>query len=277
MSQATKKTRFEIGPISKATKFVFGVFGFGAVYKPPAPFPMNVAISAFFGGLSLATGGAGKLNLKRHQKYRDQRAENILQDIRSSKKPATFSFYLRSFDTTGKLLEILERKSVMPFQYDDTDLETFIACAVEPFASLLALGMKGEQIGAGRIESDENSWERTMELLAKKAKFLFVIPYDSDGAKTELKFIRNNNLLKKTIFIMPPQAVKQLNWAEQWKRATKGVEEYDYKLPSYNPNGMIFYMINGKTIKYQENFIVEKNFRKMSDKIESFCKKAINL
>ena len=75
---------------------------------------------------------------------------------------------------------------------------------------------------------------------------------------------------------MPPQAVRRLNWEEQWKRATKGVEEYGYKLPSYNPNGMIFYMINGKTIKYRENFIVEKNFRKMSEKIQSFCKKAIN-
>ena len=257
MALKKKKTKFQVGPITKITKNICGGAGFGAVYKPPpgVGFPMNIAMTAFFATASFAVGTVGKLNIKRHQKYRDRRAESILNSILTSNSPNPFSLYLRSFDTTGKLLEILEKKTVLPFTYDDTDLETFIACAVEPYAPLIALGIKGEQIGAGRILCDGSNWENCMEILAKNAKIIFAIPYDTDGTKTEINFIKNNNLIRKTIFVMPPQAVKNLDWKKQWEKATYGIEKFGFNLPRYNPAGMLFYMKNPKEVKYREDFV----------------------
>ena len=278
MIKLTKNTRFEAGPVTKGGRLIFGAAGMNAAMKPPpgVGFPMNIAIIATFGVASFATGGLSKLNLKRHQKYRDQRAEKIFKEISSSNSHPAYTLYLRSFDTTGKLLEILEKKTVLPFTYDDTDLETYIACAVEPFAPLIALGMKkGEQIGAGRIVSDSSNWQKKLILLAKKAQLIFLIPFDSDGIKLEIQFIKNYNLFKKTIFIMPPQAVKKMDWEKRWEKVLNGVKDLGFKLPAYNPQGMLFSMIDGNTLNCKDPFLVEKNFRKMNKKIKSFCNRVL--
>ena len=279
MLKITKNTRFEAGLITKTGRAICGAGGTKAVLSPPpsAPFPMNIAIAVTFGVASLAAHGVSKLNLKRHQKYRDQRAEQILHEIRSSKNSPAFSLYLRSFITTGKLLEMLEKKTILPFNYDDTDLEIFIASAVEPFAPLVALGKKGEQVGAGRIESSESDWQRLLKLLAEKAKLIFIIPYDSGGTKWEIDFIKKNKLIKKTIFVMPPQGIKSLNWSEQWRKVASSVKISGFQLPSYNTNGMLFSMVSSKKIKHSEDFIVEKSFRKMNKKIQLYCKQVISI
>jgi hypothetical protein len=279
MIKLTKNTRFEAGPIAKGGRLIFGAAGLNAAIKPPAGvgFPMNLAIMATYGVASLATGGLSTLNLKRHQKYRDQRADKIFKEISSSNSHPAYTLYLRSFDTTGKLLEILEKKTVLPFTYDDTDLETYIACAVEPFAPLIALGReKGEQIGAGRIVSDGSTWQKKLTLLAKKAQLIFLIPFDSDGIKLEIQFIQSYKLFKKTIFIMPPQAVKKMDWEKRWEKVSNSIKDLGFKLPAYNPQGMLFSMQNRNTLNCTDPFAVEKDFRKMNKKLKSFCNQVLS-
>jgi hypothetical protein len=89
------------------------------------------------------------------------------------------------------------------------DLETVVAMSVDSYAPLIALGRPGEQVGAGRVLTTEESWKATFEKLAGGVSTIFLIPSSHPGTLWELRrVVVDPEMLRKTAFIIPPYYVK---------------------------------------------------------------------
>ncbi len=164
------------------------------------------------------------------QRDRDQRTAQLYDKLNANnpdEQTETFSFYLRPFKSTGRvripLRSKMYKRGVLAGPthgiYDPEigrtsrykryvtfgDFETELAKIVETESPLVALGRTGEQIGAGRLESNDKDWRKSFKLFAQHARVIFLIPSTHDGTKWEIKRILNDSgLLLKTIFFIPP-------------------------------------------------------------------------
>jgi len=78
-----------------------------------------------------------------------------------------------------------------------------LTAAVERTTPLVALGRSGEQVGAGRIKSHNDTWRATFERLAQAAEIIFVLPGDSESVRWEVDWLCANQLLGRCIFLDP--------------------------------------------------------------------------
>jgi hypothetical protein len=71
---------------------------------------------------------------------------------------------------------------------------------------VLALGTPGEQVGAGRIASTDETWQRGIWELATGARALLVLPATSAGTHWEIdRILHDSGLLRKASFLVPPE------------------------------------------------------------------------
>jgi hypothetical protein len=164
------------------------------------------------------------------QRGRDRRAVQIYEQLSADNADALevpYSLYLRPFTSTGHvripLRSAIYKRGVLagptPGIFDRElgrttlykryvtfgDFETELAALVETQAPLIALGRTGEQIGAGRIESDHKDWRTRFELLAAHAMIIFLVPSTHAGTQWEIQRILNDpKFLHKTILFIPP-------------------------------------------------------------------------
>lgn len=159
---------------------------------------------------------------KREQAAVQRRRDNAAIELSRSISPhgtsaQGYCLYLRPFVSTGHL-PICVVASTMYFKYpavvgkeqveehrDLVDLETLLAMAVSFYAPLVALGRPGEQVGAGRILTTEDSWRIEFSRLSAGARIIFLLPSSTPGTRWELReVIDDEHLLSKTVFLIPP-------------------------------------------------------------------------
>jgi hypothetical protein len=150
------------------------------------------------------------------QRKRDERAKTLGKAISSNTTPHDYCLYLRPFTVTGKVpICVLDstregtspRGKPLPPTRDRRflDLETLLAMAMDSYAPLICLGLPGEQVGAGRIQTTDESWQSEFLRLAFAARFILLIPSSRTGTAWELNAILvSPALLSKTVFIIPP-------------------------------------------------------------------------
>jgi hypothetical protein len=154
-----------------------------------------------------AAGGADE---RTAQRSRDRRAASLLEEMKNG--GIEFFLYLRPFASTGGVQIV---RSITPRRIRGglvtgalevcwNDLEALLAKYLEPYGPLIGLGRPGEQIGAGRITSDEESWQTLVTTLAANARLLFLLPALDSGTRWEMDLVFSQpGLLGKTIFIVP--------------------------------------------------------------------------
>jgi len=87
------------------------------------------------------------------------------------------------------------------------DLEVVLSMVLESSAPLVALGEPGEQVGAGRISSDEVAWRDNFRRLADQAINILLLPSTHEGTSEEfLHILGHDDLLSKTLFLLPPDS-----------------------------------------------------------------------
>ncbi len=172
------------------------------------------------------------------QRNRDRKAKKILLAITSRPKNESFPeqlrdsycLYLRPFDSTKRLKIVVkawrQKRSMLDPDgfafstyikgFGETfiyrryaiwgDVETLLAQQLESFkVPLMALGNPGEQIGAGRMDTAEETWKKDVQELAAGARALFVLPSTAAGTTWEINYIFGHpELLTKTFFLVPP-------------------------------------------------------------------------
>jgi hypothetical protein len=198
--------------------------------------------------MGIVTNSIDRFFLYRQQRFRDKRALEIFSAVKAG-KPAIYSLYLRGFGTTGhlhfgkggkaRLEDRLQDLEIRGGQNAFSDLETLITEAMEYFAPMIALGRPGEQLGAGRVETEEENWIEDFQLLALHAKTLVLFPIATEGTLREVEFIVKHGFWPKTIILMPTEN-PSANWDLQWDYMKRKAEEFGLDFPVYQSGGMVF-------------------------------------
>ena len=228
-----EKTNYGPGPFATPIYTIGSAFAFAVVYtisRNPPPLDWSVppiigaGILALF--LLLASGAIGKLLERRHKRSnqlkRDRRARLILEQARQG-RAGDYSLYLRGFRSTGQMPAEDTSSLVQPgFDPRDAesaavDLEAVFAQVLESEAPVVALGRPGEQVGAGRVETQDDTWKRDFEILADNALLLLVLPSPGRSVEWEIKWAKLGGHLQKSLFVMPPKKPWHLTLIRQRK------------------------------------------------------------
>jgi hypothetical protein len=205
------------------------------------------------------------VKIKRHsvmklQESRDCKGAALSDALeRSAEKDQNFALYLRPFKVTDKL-----PTSLPGF----LDFEGLLEDALRNTIPLYALGHPMETYGAGRILTDEASWQPKIISMMDAAQTIFILPSDRPGTLWEIEHVFQNNLIEKCVFIMPPTGATKWtkepkeNWkydmalvdqSRDWADAARALETFKIHLPQYEQSGA-FFTINraGELNKYRE-------------------------
>ena len=180
-------------------------------------FFVALKISALAMTVASVGGAVSKLDKHLIQRRRNIFAAQILRYLRQGKplRPGRDDYvvYLRPFFTTGQMpLENPSRRflrifPVMPhyfvrrYEPPASDLEAVIVLLVERLGKLIAIGQPGEQVGSGRVASDDDCWRDDVAMLIERARLLVMIPSERPGTSWEMQFVRNCGHLGKCLFL----------------------------------------------------------------------------
>ena len=183
--------------------------------------------------------------LLRHlsQSESDELAQRILIAVRED-KPAErpYFLYLRAFETTRRLrtpLFLLELSTFGLSRLFNSELEGFVSSAVRKSGPLIALGHPGENFGAGRVGTSDETWMNDLTKLSQRARGILLIPSHRPGTLWEIEHVRKTGLLSRTVFVMPPES-RKFSWRSHWSQARQAMGSLGSALPEYEELGMMF-------------------------------------
>lgn len=194
-----------------------------------------------------------RMGREKRQLKRNLKAELLLDNLKQGGDPP-FSLYLRSFSQEdgfkrkkGFWWYVLLEGDVSLM--DRETLELLISQRVRMRHPMVALGLPGEQLGAGRLVSTESEWKDLTLFLMDRATMIFIIPGPSEGVLWEVRHL-TRTYYNKTRFIMPP--VRFLGGAagraeELWDEARLPCISRGADLPRYDPKGALLVLdANGR-------------------------------
>lgn len=190
--------------------------------------------------------------LRRQRLRRRQAAyDDIARDIAASLggadaapgRPQHFGVYLRPFFVTGQL------------PVAGIDVETALVYSLQPVLPIIALGQPGEHVGAGRIETSEDSWQAEILPLLEDASLIMVIPSHRSGTRWEIGVLRRHGYLDKTVFIMPPDMpFAEGRYADEWSRTVDTLRLDGIDMPVYDRRGRFFKLDGAGQLQYSAVF-----------------------
>lgn len=164
-----------------------------------------ILLGVVSGTLMSIANRAFRNDVRRAQRELDLRASELVGWVKDGRPVEPFALYLRPFVTTERLVA----QPVADFGSGDDfpvhlDVETLLARALRQDLDLVGLGRPGEiEVGAGRVVSDEGEWRDIVQAMARKATLIVMVPLARPGTLEELRFLVTNELLPKTILLMP--------------------------------------------------------------------------
>jgi len=194
----------------------------------------------------------------------DRLAEHTLKRSLSAARRGEqqpIALYLRPFDLTNKLQYFNPNFSVISLskikQSGSVELESLLAEALSLSTPLVALGEPGEHIGAGRAFLDEEEWREGFRNLASVAERILIVPSANEGTLWEIAWLKENNLLDKCLFIMPPESLFQyllaVDMSALWDTARSALLDKGITLPEYDEDGMFFTLDSGGNVAASVN------------------------
>ncbi len=251
------------------------------------------------GLMSLAVFIIGKLHIQitsvidseertRLQQLRNEEVENLIDKIAGNalNDIIPFSIYLRPFIISDKIhvtksLPRFNPLSITTFynhDYYDSDFESIIAATVERFGLLVALEMDENKniIGFGKTYIKNKNWKKEIAKIVTLSSLIVTIPiivHEDSGTLWEIQYLSENELLYKTIFIMPPQQGSSIKLMDTWNTSKSIIEKKTgITIPGYTPLGAIFNIGTHKSVCGIEYLNLEFNnpylaFKHITDKI----------
>jgi hypothetical protein len=162
-----------------------------------------------------------------------------------------FALFLRPFSITRRLAVKNPYASVgylWPGAANEpklVDLETLLADAFSSDNPLVGLGEPGEAIGVGRVRTSEQDWREAVKKMAPAAQNVLVVPSAKEGTKWEIEYLKEQGLLSKCVFIMPPS--RDIEIVQDWKSS---IGKVPVEMPPHDPAGLLYSVnANGQIVK----------------------------
>jgi hypothetical protein len=196
-------------------------------------------------------------NQKRAHRERSQRA--IASALRAGQPaPHPYALYLRPFITSESLTVANSRygRRLVPsldrFFGRRLDLETVLAVASERLgAPLIALGDTGFELGAAKVVTGDEDWQRMFMLLAEHASSIYVVPLPRPSTLWEVEtLLADDRFSAKALFIMPMRLRSgvQERLESYWDDVCRRMRDKHISFPAFEPKGAFFALRNGGTL-----------------------------
>ncbi|MBI1761324.1 MAG: hypothetical protein HYR56_07810 [Acidobacteria bacterium] len=143
-----------------------------------------------------------RADVMRAQQRRDAHATQLAEAALAGAPVERFALYLRPFVSTDRLIaQPLPSDTEVPVHLD---VETVLARGFRTTVPIIALGTTGDTMeGAARVMVSDDHWREMVEALARRAEFIVMVPLSRPGTMWELEWLKQSDLLKKVLFIMP--------------------------------------------------------------------------
>jgi hypothetical protein len=136
-------------------------------------------------------------------------------------------------------------------------LEAALHRALTRHVVFISLGGRPDGYGAGRLmllgTGDEDSWKKLVEAMIGVADVVVLVPNASEGIAWEIDLLIRQQLLPKTVFVMPPGAT-DLNVPDLWIETATMMADRGIRLPDYDPNGLFFQLGPDGQVTYRWPF-----------------------
>ncbi len=170
-----------------------------------------------------------------------QRQWNVLAkqladgEIQNLPNGAPFALYLRPF-----ALEKFLRQPKRFFTVFFRDVVNFDFVLQEYFRGMemlmISIGATNEEPGAGHVMTDDTVWRERFRTLATRAHTIVVVPGVQPSIRSEIRWLRDANLLSKAIFFKPgPYPSPYWQSAQEVFKTEEGIH-----LPDWMPRQVSF-------------------------------------
>jgi hypothetical protein len=179
------------------------------------------------------------------QKLRDQIAQRLADEahrhmasIAAGEKIDAFVLYLRPFRVEKHLHTAASFLSPRTYflhprvRFDYVLHERLSAKGIP----LLAIGIPGDEQGAGNVSVSDAEWRDRFRELAHLARTIVVVPGRQPGITSEIRWLRVSGLLGNAVFFKPNGYPRR-----EWETLRTAYEtEEDIELPEYSPQQISF-------------------------------------
>jgi len=204
----------------------------------------------------------------RKKKREKEQSKNNRRALAALEKNIDFSLYLRPFDTEDSI--VYDNATVVDkifafvpgnaLNEDAVDFEFYLSSSLENECALYAIGSPTNSMGAAKVFVPDDGWNDTFCDLAKRAKVIFVLPFYTLSTAYEIRWLKENNVLKKVIFIMPDDVpvgvvgedfdeknIFDVDWvSDKWEKGRKKYAKCGINLPEFCGDGVLFQLdVNG--------------------------------
>ncbi|MER8777012.1 hypothetical protein [Mesorhizobium sp. M0977] len=128
--------------------------------------------------------------------------------------------------------------TLLPFETDAEAIEAQLARAV---GDLRVVGGSDEIVGRVRVLSSHVDWKAKFGRLASASSNIFVLPTTGTGTLWEIAWLKDQGLLKKTIFLMRSSDIAPENLEALWNESRDQLlSSTGLDFPLYDGKGAIF-------------------------------------
>jgi hypothetical protein len=136
-------------------------------------------------------------------------------------------------------------------------LDDAIRLHLRKYGELVAIGAPGSIVGASRVRVGDAYWQNYFGILAAKAKMIVVFCGLRPGTMWELEQIaRDHDLLRKTVFILPPDWVGGEHEATNLGQVLQTLRTLDLSPPADTKGGEALVFKPDRTVRSRSNIFV---------------------
>lgn len=195
-------------------------------------------------------------------------AMGIAQQTEESK---SFGLYLRPFYVDPRTPKE-PRLTAYGFDFGDGAeakiLERYVEESVRIALGLPVIGLAGrsEFFGPGMVQASDSEWQTQVSSLCQRAAAIIFVVGASEGALWELQFLKNHNLLGKTIFLLEP-----VDWyvrhngpqraAQLFEKSRDAFRRQGIEIPQTRPEAVVF-CVDQRMLVIEQRIIVWRETRR---------------
>ena len=245
------RERLPAGPVATFWA-TLGVFSFlmGPVIWNKLLEPADVSFVKFFLGWLAILFVCSRASATAAKKSRLRAAGTSNSSAQSNSEP--FVLYLRPFSTEGSV----PTTSATPLGLDwyieggALDMERLL---VRALGEVKMIGGAEHVVGPNRVYSDEASWRSAFFDLAERAAAIVVLPLGGTATPWEVIQLKKQNMLSKTIFVMPASFGSPEELQKKWEEFALSVAQEDILFPQYRRDGCYFKFADGQCTLHKLN------------------------
>lgn len=187
---------------------------------------------ALLGGLALVLGPGSFLVRSWESEKVAEHDDNIAAKVLRDPDERRFVLYLRPFSSDGRFVPNAAYQPYANSQPKEIAFETLLVWAAARWGAVAKIHgetrtIDGMENGIGGVQLSDDEWEQGFVTLSQRARAIIMMPASSEGVLVELNSLRERDLLRNCVFILPHKYKNK-----SWRAAVKGLNLIGISIPT---------------------------------------------